>query len=108
MSIIPNGRVQFLRATPGAVDAASGFSLKPSVERVGEPLPCQIVPTRRDNLALSLGEHVTAATYQILLDEGCDTTPYLRVDSDGQDLHREFHVKWQEPLRAVRQIRLWV
>lgn len=106
--IIQNGTIQIKRKTVSGIDPETGYARKPSAVDWDQPIPCQYLVNSYNALAIVNNEHVTAATYQVLIDEQPFDGQQVRLmDSEGKVLG-DFSIKQIEPLRAVCEIRLWI
>lgn len=107
--IIVNGTIEPKIKQAGGIDPTTGYALPPAAERWGRPIPCQIVPQSFNRLAVTRqGEHVTAASYAVLVETQPPDTEQVRLkDAHGKVLG-EFSIRYTEPLEAVGQLRLWV
>lgn len=106
--IIQNGAIQVKRKTVSGIDPETGYAWKPSAVDWGQPIPCQYLVNSYDTLATVNNEHVTLASYQVLIDEQPFDGQQVRLtDSEGKVLG-DFSIIQIEPLRAVCEIRLWI
>ena len=107
--IIPNGTIQIKQKTSGGgIDPETGYAKRPASVDWSEPIPCQYVVNKYNALATSISEHITSASYQVLIDEQPFDGQQVRLlDSKGKVLG-EFSIIRTEPLEAVCQIRLWL
>lgn len=107
--IIPNGTIQIKRKTSGGgIDPETGYAKRSASVDWGSPIPCQYVVNKYNALAVSANEHITSASYQVLIDEQpFDGAQVRLMDSEGKVLG-EFSIIWIEPLEAVCQIRVWI
>lgn len=107
--IIPNGTIQIKRkAGGGGIDPETGYAKRPASVDWSKPIPCQYVVNKYNALATSNSEHVTLASYQVLIDEQPFDGQQVRLsDSKGKVLG-EFSIIHIEPLEAVCEIRLWL
>lgn len=107
--IIPNGTIQIKRKTSGGgINPETGYANRPASVDWDTPIPCQYVVNRYNALALSDNEHITSASYAVLIDEQPFEGQQARLmDSEGKVLG-EFSIIQIEPLEAVCEIRLWV
>lgn len=105
--IIANGTIEPKIKTGGGVDRETGHPIA-STSSFGTPIPCQIIANQYNALALSLGEHVTLASYQVLIDQQEFSAEQVRMKDETGKVIGEFSIKHIEPLKAVYQIRLWI
>ncbi len=107
--IIPNGTIQVKRKKGnGGVNPDTGYAVRPSAAEWGDPIPCQYIAEKYNALALSDGEHVTAAEYTVLIDEQPFSGRQLRLaDSNGETVG-EYSVIRVQPLGAVCEIKIWI
>lgn len=107
--IIPNGAIQIKRKTSGGgIDPETGYAARPTSVDWDLPIPCQYVVNKYNALATSNNEHITSASYAVLIDEQPFDGKQVRLtDSEGNVLG-EFSITQIEPLRAVCQIRIWL
>lgn len=107
--IIPNGTIQIKQKTSvGGIDPETGYAKRPASVDWNEPIPCQYVVNKYNALATSNNEHITSASYAVLIDEQPIEGQQVRLmDSEGKVLG-EFSIIQIEPLEAVCQIRIYV
>lgn len=107
--IIPNGTIQIKQKTSGGgIDPETGYAKRPASVDWNEPIPCQYVVNKYNALAISNNEHITSASYAVLIDEQPFEGQQVRLmDSEGKVLG-EFSIIQIEPLEAVCQIRIYV
>lgn len=106
--LIQNGTIEFKTKTGGGIDPETGYPVKPSSELWGEPIPCQFKAKTYNQLSIIKGEHVTLASYEILIDEQPLTSEQLRLrDLSGKEIGT-FSIIQGEPLEAVCQVRILV
>lgn len=107
--IIPNGTIEMKRKTPTGIDRKTGYPVRPSEAQWGDPIPCQIVPVKHDALAMTKqGEAITAATWQVYVDEQRLEGEQLRLSREDGSVIGEYSVIHFEPLQAVCEIRIWI
>lgn len=108
--IIENGTIRFKEKTPAAFDPKTGYPAKPGEAKWGDPIPCQFIPVSQRLLMRSNGEHVSKATYTVLIEE--QTLPeseQLRLaDRDGREMGDFSLLAPPEPLEAVGEIRILI
>ena len=98
---VPNGTLEVITKTGGGIDAETGYPVPASVS-YGDPIACQIVPVKRDNLARdSHGEAYTGESYKVYIVQR--PFPDERVRLKGRDggVIGEFSVISAEQLDAV-------
>lgn len=106
--IIQNGTIEFKTKTGGGINPETGYPVKPSSELWGEPVPCQFRATKYNQLSIIKGEHVTLASYEILIEAQPVTSEQLRLrDLSGNEVGT-FSVIQAEPLEAVCEVRILV
>ena len=106
--IIENGTIQFKCKSLPTRDKQTGYFLFAKSPEWSEPVPCQYIPSRRDNLAVtSQGEHYTNTGYTILVDI-CHpvVSEQIKLTSDCGETLGEFSVISVEDLVAVGQRRI--
>lgn len=109
--IIGNGRLQFKRKVTGsaAVDSETGYPVRRTGDTWGDPVPCQIVPNKHDNLGRVNGQHFTTASYQIYIERGLlEKSEQIRVFTDEGSYFLEFSVISVEVLQAVDEVLILV
>lgn len=99
--IIPNGTISFKATSASPV-------VKPADLEWGDPVPCQILATERNDLAAANGTRSPAASYQVLLDELITGGRKVRLEWLGGISLGVFTVKRMEYWAAVCQTSLWV
>lgn len=108
--IIENGTIEFKEKTPGKIDTETGYPSKATGIGWGNPIPCQYIPNRRENLGRVNGERFTTATYTILLEEqSLPESEQIRLtDKDGSVLGDFSLISPPELLEAVGEIRILI
>lgn len=106
--IIPNGTIEVKTKTAGGINLQTGYPVKSSEVSWGDPIECQYLVNKYNALALTEGEHYTAASYAVLIEEQPFTAEQVRLkDREGNTIG-EFSVIQIEPLEAVCEIRVWI
>lgn len=106
--IIQNGTIEPKVKTGGGIDPVTGHAVKPSTASWGEPIPCQYIPLTHNRLGRVNGEHYTAATYQVLIEEQPFEAEQLRLkDMDGSVVG-EYSTISVRPLEAVCETEILV
>ncbi len=107
--IIENGTVEFKRKTAGGIDPSTGYPVAPT-SGWDEPVPCQWTRNRSNLLGTANGEHFTAASYVILIEERpLPQSRQVRLTDAGGQVMGEFSLLSEpEVLEAVAQIRLTI
>lgn len=109
--IIQNGYIQVKQKAAAEYDPETGYYKKPTAKPTwGERIPCQFIQNTHNNLGRVNGEHFTAATYQILIEEQQPsfTAEQVRLTSvEGREIG-DFSVISVEPLEAVCETRIMV
>ena len=107
--IIPNGTIQIKRKTSGGgIDPETGYAKHPASVDWSSPIPCQYVVNKYNALSVSANEHITAASYQVLIDEQPFDGAQVRLIGREDNVLGVFSIIWIEPLEAVCQIRVWI
>ena len=107
--IIPNGTIQIKQKTSGGgIDPETGYAKRPASVDWNEPIPCQYVVNKYNALATSNNEHITSASYAVLIDEQPFEGQQVRLMDSGGKVLGEFSIIQIEPLEAVCQIRIYV
>lgn len=107
--IIENGTIEMKRKGGGGIDPTTGYPRKPTGVSWGDPIPCQYVANKYNNLGRANGEHFIAATYSILVEEQTlDDGEQLRLKDRTGKVVGEFSIIQVEPLEAVSEIRILV
>ncbi len=98
---MPNGTLEVIAKTQGGLDPETGYPVPASVA-YGDPIPCQIVPVRRDNLARdSHGEHYVNASYKVYIAQRPFPDERIRLKGRDGGVIGEFSVISAEQLDAV-------
>lgn len=107
--IIENGTIEIKHKQAGGIDLETGHPIHSSNVTYGSPIPCQYIINRYNALAMSQGEHVTLASYQVLIDEQpFDDAEQIRLTDKSGKVVGEFSIIKIEPLEAVCEIRIWI
>lgn len=107
--IIPNGTIQVKRKKgDGGVNPDTGYAVRPSAAEWDTPIPCQYIAEKYNALALSDGEHVTAAEYTVLIDEQPFDGRQVRLADRGGTVLGEYSIIRVQPLEAVCEIKIWI
>ena len=107
--IIENGTIELKQKTEaGGIDPVTGYPLPPSEIVWSEPIPCQFVVNKIDNLGSVNGEPTKVAKYTILIDDRPFDSEQLRLKDRAGGIVGEFSIIQVEQLEAVAQIRLLV
>lgn len=106
--IIQNGTIEPKIKTGGGIDLETGYSKAVSFSW-GTPIPCQYSAAKYNQLACLIGEHITTASYTILIDQQplAGIEQVRLKDLSGNEVG-EFSIKQIEPLDAVCQTRITV
>lgn len=106
--IIQNGTIEFKTKTGGGIDPETGYPVKPSSVSWGDPVPCQYKAKKFNQLSILKGEHITVASYEILIEEQPLTSEQLRLlDLSGKEIGT-FSIIQAEHLEAVCEVRILV
>ena len=106
--IIQNGTIEIKTKVVGGIDPATGYPQKPSSVGWGNPIPCQYMANKYNNLGRVNGEHFKTAEYTILIDEQPFDAEQLRLKDLAGSAVGEFSIIKAEPLEAVCEIRIYV
>lgn len=107
--IIQNGIIQVKEKTVSGIDPDTGYPIKATNPKWGEPIPCQYTANKYNNLGkTSTGEPFTVAQYEILVDlQPLEGEQIRLIRLDGKVVG-EFSVMEAEELEAVCELRLLV
>lgn len=106
--IIPNGTIKVKTKVSGGIDPSTGHPIHSSSVSFGDPIPCQYIVNKYNALATSNGEHITASSYQVLIDEQTFDAEQIRLTDDTGNVIGDFSIQQIEPLKAVCEIRIWI
>lgn len=108
--IIPNGYIEFKAKTAGAIDPKTGYPSPASDVAWSEPIPCQYLPNNRNNLGRVNGEHFTAASYTVLVEEQPlpDSEQLRLTASDGTSLGEFSLIAPPQAMEAVCEIKILI
>lgn len=106
--IIQNGTIQIKQKQAGGIDPETGHPIRSTSVSYGEPIPCQYIANSYNALGQSKGEHVTIASYQVLIDTRDFEAEQIRLTDKTGKIIGDFSVIWIEPLDAVCEIRIWI
>lgn len=108
--IIPNGYLVAKHAGQSGLAPDTGYPLPGQAER-GIPVRCQYIPVRHNAQGLVQGEHVTLASYTILIESsqrGAIDSERVELRGDSGGAIGEFSILNMEELRAVQQVKYTV
>lgn len=106
--IIENGTIEVKRKVANGINPATGFPVAPAEVEWGAPIPCQYSATRHNWLGKTDGEHYTAASYSILIEEQPFEAEQIRLKDRSGNVVGDFSVMQIEPLEAVGEIKILV
>lgn len=107
--IIENGTIELKQKTSGGgIDPTTGYPQKPSSVGWSDPIPCQYMANKYNNLGRVNGEHFKTAEYDILIEEQPFGADQLRLKDRVGSVVGEFSIIKVEPLEAVCEIRILV
>ena len=106
--IIPNGTIQIKQKQAGGIDPETGYPINSSNVTYGDPIPCQYIINKYNALAMSQGEHVTLASYEVLIDAQPFDAEQIRLTDKSGKVIGDFSIIRVEPLDAVYEIRFWI
>ena len=107
--IIENGTIEVKQKTIGqAVNPETGHAVRPTETGWGDPIPCQYLPVKHNELRRVNGEPATEATYTVFIEEQPFDAEQLRLRSRDGSIVGEFSVIQLEPLEAVCELRIWI
>lgn len=107
--IIPNGTIEFKTKSAGGIDPETGYPIKPTSVAWGDPIECQYLVNKYNQLAKTKSEPYTQATYSVLIesDRHIEGEQVRLKDKAGKTVG-EFSVIQVEPLDAVCEVRIWI
>lgn len=112
--IIPNGYIEFITVKGVTLDETTGHPVTAKDVEYGELIPCQYQAASLNALALSNGESVTKASYNIYIESyymesmWVEATERLRLSDRNGNAVNEFSIIRTEPLDAVCQYKIVV
>lgn len=107
--IIQNGTIEVKHKRSVGVDPITGHPFEPLAERWGCPIPCQYIPVVDLQARDINGEHVTRASYEVLIEEHpiC-CAEQVRLRDMAGCVKGEFSVISATPLDAVCEVRILI
>lgn len=107
--IIQNGTIEVKCKRGIGIDPETGHPLVPISEQWGQPIPCQYIPVVNLQARDINGEHVTRATYEVLIEEHpiC-CAEQVRLRDMAGCAKGEFSVISATPLDAVCEVRILI
>ena len=107
--IIENGTIEVKGKSAGGIDADTGFPIPSNNVTWGEPIPCQWLANKYNNLGKSEGGNFTVAHYSILIESEQEfTAEQIRLKDNYGNVLGEFSVIEVEQLQAMCQLRITV
>ena len=107
--IIKNGTIEVKSKSAGGIDPETGFPIPSDRVTWGEPIPCQWLANKYNNLGKSEGGNFTVAHYSILIESEQEfKSEQIRLRDNYGNVLGEFSVIEVEPLQAMCQIRITV
>lgn len=105
--IIANGTIRTKNKAAGGIDPETGFA-RPSTGSWSEPIECQYMANKYDNLASAEENRFTLASYSVLIEQQPFNSEQVRLCDREGNVVGEFSVIQVEPLDAVCQLRIWI
>lgn len=107
--IIENGTIEVKSKSAGGIDPKTGFPIPSDRVIWSEPIPCQWLANKYNNLGKSEGGNFTVAHYSILIESEQEfKSEQIRLRDNYGNVLGEFSVIEVEPLQAMCQIRITV